>query len=155
VIRRGLAILISLTLTSSAGAGDAAWTQAVVQDLSAPFGIDLSLSGNPFESSVRIPLLGRPEAGRSTLTPYVSAGATDPTRGVDPSPVLPRRDIEANRTSQRIDLGTGLNWNLSDRLQLFGEMGFQRAREQSYSVFGLEGHRDGTYVKGGFTIRVP
>ena len=69
MIRSGLAILISLTLTSSAGAGDAAWTQAVVQDLSAPFGIDLSLSGNPFESSVRIPLLGRPEAGRSSLTP--------------------------------------------------------------------------------------
>ena len=54
-----------------------------------------------------------------------------------------------------MDVGAGLNWTLTDRLQLFGEMGFQRAREQSYSLFGLEGNRDGTYIKGGFTIRVP
>jgi hypothetical protein len=150
-----LLALAALALASPAGAGDTAWAQTVVRDINAPFGIDLSLSGNPFESNVRIPLLGRPDGAGGSLTPYVSAGATDPTRSLDTSRVLPRRDIEANRTSQRTDVGAGLNWNLTDRLQLFGEMGFQRAREQSYSLFGLEGNRDGSYVKGGVTIRVP
>jgi hypothetical protein len=116
--------------------------------------IDLSLSGNPFESTVRVPLLPQPERAPGSITPYVSAGTTDPSRTPDAS-VLPRRDIETSRSSQRMDVGAGLNWNLTDRVQLFGEMGFQRAREQSYSLFGVDGSRDGTYVKGGFTIRVP
>ena len=154
-IAAGLWTLAALALASPAGAGDTAWAPTVVRDVNAPFGIDLSLSGNPFESSVRIPLLGRPDGAVGSLMPYVSAGTTDPTRSLDALPILPRRDIEANRTSQRMDVGAGLNWHRNDRLQLFGEMGFQRAREQSYSLFGLEGNRDGTYVKGGFTIRVP
>jgi hypothetical protein len=116
--------------------------------------VDLSLSGNPFESSVRVPLLPQGERSPGWITPYVSAGATDPSRNVDAS-ILPRRDIETSRATQRMDIGAGLNWNLTDRLQLFGEMGFQRARDQSYSLFGIDGNRDGTYVKGGFTIRIP
>jgi hypothetical protein len=84
----------------------------------------------------------------------VSAGATDPTRNFDAVSGLLGRDVEASRGSQRLDVGAGLNWNLTDQLKLFGEVGFQRAREHSYSLFGLEGNRDGTYLKGGLTIRV-
>jgi len=148
-------MLAELGAASQVGAGDDSWVQSAIRDLRDPFGIELSLSGNPFESSVRIPLLGHPGPPAGSLTPYVSAGATDPSRILDGSSVLSRRDLEASRASQRMDIGAGLNWNLTDRLQLFGEMGFQRAREQSYSLFGLDGNRDGTYVKGGFTIRAP
>ena len=147
-----MVLIVATTPASARAAGDGAWVQAIVRDLDAPFGIDLSLSGNPFESTVRIPL-GRPGEA-SGLTPYVSAGATDPARSLDVGPGLLGRDIEASRNSQRLDLGAGLSWNLTDRLRLFGEMGFQRARDQSYSLFGLEGNRDGTYIKGGLTIRV-
>ena len=147
-------VLSALALPSPSHAADAAWVQTIVRDLNAPFGIDLSLSGSPFASSVRIPL-GHQDEVAGGLIPYVSAGATDPTRNLNAAPGLLGRDIEALRTSQRLDVGAGLNWYLSERLQVFGEMGFQRAREQSYSPFGLEGGRDGTYVKGGITIRVP
>ena len=144
------AIAVALAAPLYAGAaGDAPSVPA------SPFGIDLSLSGNPFESSVRVPLTGSSERPPGSITPYVSAGATDPSRTLGATSTLPPREIEASRTSQRMDVGAGLKWNLTERLQLFGEMGFERAREQSYSLFGADGNRDGTYVKGGFTIRVP
>ena len=128
-------MLAALALASPADAGDGAWVQTIVRDLTAPFGVDLSLSGNPFASSVRIPF-GRHDEAVGTLTPYVSAGATDSARNLDATPGLLGRDVEASRGSQRLDVGAGLNWNLTDQLKLFGEVGFQRAREQSYSLFG-------------------
>ena len=148
------ALAVAMGPASGRASADDEWVQSAFRDLKNPFGIELSLSGNPFESNIRIPLTGRGVPSGS-LTPYISAGATDPSRAPDAATALSARGLEASRTSQRMDIGAGLNWNLTDRVQLFGELGFQRSREQSYSLFGIEGNRDGTYVKGGLTIRVP
>jgi hypothetical protein len=145
--------LLALAVTSPARAGESGATPGPAV---APFGVDLSLSSNPFHAGVRLPLVNPAERPAGGLTPYLSAGATDSARNLDATaPDLSRREIEASRASQRMDVGAGLNWNLTERFQLFGELGFQRAREQSYSLFGTGANRDGTYIKGGVTIRVP
>jgi hypothetical protein len=151
--RAAVLSLLALAVTSPARAGESGAAPAPAVE---PFGVDLSLSSNPFHSGVRLPLVSPAERPGGGITPYLSAGATDPTRNLDAAASdLSRREIEASRSSQRMDVGAGLNWNLTDRLQLFGELGFQRAREQSYSLFGTGANRDGTYIKGGVTIRVP
>jgi hypothetical protein len=159
----GVTLGLGLAPTAAAAADPAqtSWVEALVRDIQAtkaPFGMDLALSVSPFVSSLRIPVLPNTELPVGSITPYVSVGATDPSREIGEGYVLPRREVETNRTSQRMDVGAGLSWNLTDRVQLFGEMGFQRSRQQSYSLIGADPGRrdfDGTYVKGGFTIRVP
>jgi hypothetical protein len=145
----------------AADSADASWGQALlheIQEQRSPFGVELSLSGSPFESAVRIPVLPHTDLPVGSITPYLSAGVTNPAGTVGEAYVLPRREIETNRASQRMDVGAGLNWFLTDRIQLFGEMGLQKSRQQPYSLIGADpGRRDfeGTYVKGGITIRVP
>jgi hypothetical protein len=140
-------VLAAFALASTADAGDGAWVETIVRDLNAPFGVDLSLSGNPFASSVRIPL-GRHDEAVGTLTPYVSAGATDPTRNFDAVSGLLGRDVEASRGSQRLDVGAGLNWNLTDQLKLFGEVGFQRARSTRTRSSGSRATATGPTSRG-------
>jgi hypothetical protein len=125
-----------------------------------PFSLlDLSVVRDGTERTLRVPLAPRDDSrATSRLLPYLSVGSSFllDGEGRDPSATLYEDTVRAQR--QSMDVGAGLAWRISNRLELFGEYRFLRMNpDPAEAVGGGLLHRDvdGPFLKGGFQIRLP
>ena len=127
---------------------------------STPFaGIDLSVDRDGAERSLRVPLASREDRralGR-VVVPYLSVGATTQAdSSIRDNTVLYENVARGQRSG--MDMGAGLAWKLSERMELFGEYRFLRMNPDPAEAVGsgvLHRDVDGPLLKGGFTIRLP
>jgi hypothetical protein len=121
--------------------------------------LDLSVVRDGTESTLRVPLAPRDDArAASRIVPYLSVGSSFIVDGDarDRAATLYEDTVRAQRKS--MDVGAGLAWRISNRLELFGEYRFLRmSPDPAESIGGGLLHRDvdGPFLKGGFQIRLP
>ena len=120
--------------------------------------LDLSVVREGGESTLRVPLAGR-EDNRTErrLVPYLSVGSSFLTDSSIRDSAVPYEDASRQQQSG-MDMGAGLAWKLSKRLELFGEYRFLRMNPDLTGAAGsgvLQRDTDGPFLKGGFSIRLP
>lgn len=126
----------------------------------APFsGIDLAVERDGAEHSLRVPLAPREDRralGR-VVVPYLSVGATAQSdSSIRDNTVLYENVVRGQRSG--MDMGAGVAWKLSERMELFGEYRFLRMNSDPAEAVGsgvLHRDVDGPILKGGFTIKLP
>ena len=120
----------------------------VVKDLG------LTLLAKPEETFVRLPLAPQRWSLFGRLQPYASLSSRVYAPG-DEVTGLAAPIRETDVLSKGVEVGAGLSWHLSDRLQLFGEY-------QLLNMGGRNGQADGSLgrreleapeLKGGFSFR--
>jgi opacity protein-like surface antigen len=90
------------------------------------------------------------------LRPYLSVGSSFLVDGdAREAATLYEDNVRAQRKS--MDVGAGLAWRLSKRVELFGEYRFLRMNPDPSEAASGVLHRDvdGPFLKGGFSIRLP
>jgi hypothetical protein len=132
---------------SAADPADPSVLDMIVKDLG------LSFLAKPEETYVRLPL----SPGAWTLfgaRPYASVGPRVRTFMEEAAGLAaPSRD-PADDLSKGVGVGAGLNWNLGDRLELFGEYQLFSLRGRSGTAGNPFGRREESPgLKGGFSIR--
>lgn len=150
---RALAAGLSLAALLGAAAGDAgdARDEAVLDSVVRDLGI--SLSSRPESNVLRLPLATDGWSLFGHLQPYASVGPRAYTLTGEPSGLAaPPRDTDD--FARGVGVGAGLNWRLTDRLQLFGEYQFLNMGGHSVPD-GTLGRRDidNPGLRGGFSIR--
>ncbi len=120
--------------------------------------LELSVVREGAESTLRVPLAGREDnrTGRR-LVPYLSVGSSFLTDSGIRDSAVPYEDATRHQQSG-MDVGAGLAWKLSKRLELFGEYRFLRMNPDLTGGAGsgvLQRDTDGPFLKGGFSIRLP
>jgi hypothetical protein len=119
-------------------------------------GLDLSVVRDGTERTLRVPLAPREDAARAVLRPYLSVGSSFLVDGdAREAATLYEDNVRAQRKS--MDVGAGLAWRLSKRVELFGEYRFLRMNPDPSEAASGVLHRDvdGPFLKGGFSIRLP
>jgi hypothetical protein len=131
---------------------------AVVTGPSPLDALDLSVVRDGAESTLRVPLAGREDnRSQSRFVPYLAVGASFLTDSSVRDSSVPYEDASRAQRSG-MDMGAGLAWKLSNRLELFGEYRFLRMNPDPAGAVGsgiLHRDTDGPFLKGGFTIRLP
>jgi hypothetical protein len=124
-----------------------------------PFtGLDLSVERDGAERSLRVPLAPREDSralGR-VVVPYLSVGSTTQVDSSLRDNTVPYENVARGQRSG-MDMGAGLAWKVSDRMELFGEYRFLRMNPDPAEAVGggvLNRDVDGPYLKGGFTIKL-
>jgi hypothetical protein len=121
--------------------------------------LDLSVVRDGTESTLRVPLAPRDDArAASRIVPYLSVGSSFLVGGDarEGSATLYEDTVRAQRKG--MDVGAGLAWRISNRLELFGEYRFLRMNPDPAESVGagfLHRDVDGPFLKGGFQIRLP
>jgi hypothetical protein len=120
--------------------------------------LDLSVVRDGSESTLRVPLAVREDnRPQRRLVPYLAVGASFLTDSSIRDSGVPYEDASRAQRSG-MDMGAGLAWKLSNRLELFGEYRFLRMNPDPAGAGGtgiLHRDTDGPFLKGGFTIRLP
>jgi len=117
--------------------------------------LGLTLLAKPDETSVRMPLTSGAWSFFGPVQPYASLGPRVTTMVDDVAGLaLPFRD-PVDDFNKGVGFGAGLNWHLSEHLDLFGEYQLFSVRGHGASTDGPLGRRDvdAPGVKGGFSIR--
>jgi hypothetical protein len=140
-----------LVLDAPAGATDTrdqAVLDAVVRDLG------ISLLDKPENTLLRLPLAPGRWSFFGRMQPYASLGPRVSTQAEEPTGLaLPLR--ETDELSKGLGVGAGLNWRLTDRLELFGEYQLLNMGKPTIQPDSALGRRDVETpgLKGGFSIR--
>jgi hypothetical protein len=147
-----VAALVAASIAGPAGAtetSDRAVLDNVVKDLG------LTLLSRPSDPAVRLPLNPGGWSFFGRVQPYASLGPRVTTEIDDVAGLAAPLRGPADEFSKGVGVGAGVNWHLSDRLQLFGEY-------QLFNMRGLGGRADYGFgsrdlesptLKGGFSIR--
>ena len=155
LLARSLAGAVALALVAVAPAGaadttDASVLDAVVKDLG------LTLLAKPSESAIKLPLSPRGWSLLGRVTPYASMSPRVFSPGVEDLIGLaaPMRE-PTDELSKGLGVGAGLNWHLSEWIEVFGEYQLFSVRGRGVQTEGSLGHRemDSPTLKGGFSIR--
>ena len=120
--------------------------------------LDLSVVREGSESTLRVPLAGREDnRPERRLIPYLTVGSSFLTDSSIRDSAVPYEDATRQQQSG-MDMGAGLAWKVSKRLELFGEYRFLRMNPDPTGPAGggvLHRDTDGPFLKGGFSIRLP
>lgn len=127
---------------------------------SSPFdALDLSVVRDGTERTLRVPLAPREDVrAASRIVPYLSVGSSFLMDGDTRDTGVPLYEDAVRAQRKGMDVGAGLAWRITNRLELFGEYRFLRMNpDPAESVGGGLLHRDvdGPFLKGGFQIRLP
>ncbi len=145
-----LAVALSCQPAGAADTTDKSVLDAVVKDLG------LSLLAKADDSTVRVPLSPRGFTLLGRVTPYASMSPRVFTPGFEDVIGLatPMRE-PVDELSKGLGLGAGVNWHLSDWLEIFGEYQLFSVRGRGASTDNPLGRReiDSPTLKGGFSIR--
>ena len=145
------AVVVGLGWTSpgrAADSRDVAVLDSAVKDLG------LGLFARPDEMSLRLPLTRERWSFFGRVQPYASLGPRASVLAEEATGLTaPVREMDT--LSKGIEVGAGLSWHFSDRLELFGEY-------QLLNMFGRGGQAevplgrrdvDNPALRGGFSIR--
>jgi len=146
-----VAVLVGLVWARPAGAADPR-DQTVLDNVVKDLGF--TLFAKPDEMSLKLPLAPQRWSLFGRLQPYASLGPRASVLAEEATGLTaPVREMDA--LSKGVEVGAGLSWHLSDRLELFGE----------YQLLNMGGHSgqtdiplgrrelDNPGLKGGFSIR--
>jgi hypothetical protein len=121
--------------------------------------LNLSVVRDGTERTLRVPLVPREDArAASRIVPYLSVGSSFLVDGDTRDAGVPLYEDTVRAQRKGMDVGAGLAWRITNRLELFGEYRFLRMNpDPAESVGGGLLHRDvdGPFLKGGFQIRLP
>ena len=145
------AVLAGHVWAPLAGAGDVrdqTVLDSVVKDLG------LTLLAKPDDTFVRLPLAPQQWSLFGRMQPYASMSprARAPAEEVT-GLAAPIRETDA--LSKGVEVGAGVSWHLSDRLELFGEYQLLNMGGRNAQPDGPLGRRDldAPSLKGGFSFR--
>ncbi len=118
--------------------------------------LGLSLFGSASDATLRVPLAARGEMPVGKIQPYAAISPRlSPAEADAVVAGFPSRDLSPS-TAPSVDMGAGLSWHLTDRVDLFGQYRLLLLRPApADSVGGRPAKRDAEEpaLRGGFSVR--
>jgi hypothetical protein len=114
--------------------------------------LHLSISEQPGEVSLRLPLASEGHLLYGLLSPYLSLGSTA-TLGAPWNAPTPGLGREADGLED-LHMGAGMALPISGRAHFYGEYRFLRGRLEAGTGYGLLQRDDSTGFRAGFSIRL-